>query len=262
MTRIIKLGGSVITRDDPNDPFDFENTSRLGRELMPFASGTLLVHGTGHVGKPFAVEHEFVEDGILAADQTLLIAKIRNALLRLNSDVVATLCRNGVPAFSVSPANCFTEDMSNFRHVSLVSELRQQMRVGHVPVFYGDLMPLSNGQFQVFSSDKITAILSRHFKTDQVVFLTDVAGVFGKNNKGEKARSPMPELALGNLQDVFQSASDEADVSGGMQAKIRIALDVASHTAECLIANGQEKSVLASILAGQRIECTRVVGGM
>jgi isopentenyl phosphate kinase len=123
-------------------------------------------------------------------------------------------------------------------------------------------MPLSNGQFQVFSSDRITAILSRHFKTDQVVFLTDVAGVFAKNSKGEKAERPMPELALRNLQDVYRSASDEIDVSGGMQAKITTALEVASHTTECLIANGQHKNVLAAILAGQDVECTRIVGGV
>lgn len=262
MTRIIKFGGSVITRDDPNDSFDFENTSRLSKEIMPLTSGTVLVHGTGHVGKPFAVEHEYVEDGLIAAEQTLLIAEIRNALLRLNADVVATLCSNGVPAFSVSPATFFDEDMKEFRHASLVTELRQQMQLGHVPVFYGDLMPRSDGVFQVFSSDRITAILSRRIKPDRVVFLTDVAGVFAKNRKGEKARNPMRELSSGNLDDVFHSAGDQSDVSGGMQAKITNALEVASHAGECLIANGQKKGALAAILAGQPVECTRVVAGL
>lgn len=259
MRRLVKLGGSVITRSDTVDLFDADNTSRLATELLESGSGLILVHGTGHVGKPYAVEHEFVDCGFISADRTELTAEIRSELRRLNTSVVNSLCDAGIRAYEVSPESYFSEDMTKFRDPRFICELRQQVQLGGVPVFYGDLMPLSNGASQVFSSDRVTSILARYIKFQQVIFLTDVAGVFGCELSGQRAKRPLRELSASNRDAVFRSESDESDVSGGMQRKIDVALSIATYADECIIASGREKGVLAALLSGQQIDCTRVI---
>jgi len=258
--RLIKFGGSVITRVDPTESFDAENLTRLASELNGLGHGTVLVHGTGHIGKPYAVEYGFLADGLISADQTNLIAEIKDALRNLNARVVEILVASGVPAFSASPALFFDSRMKDFRQDNLIRKLTDQLERKCVPVFYGDLMPLSDGQYQVFSSDRIMAILARRLSPRQVIFLTDVPGVFGRDEHGKRAERPMRELTRGRLDEVFQGQSDTVDVSGGMQAKIRLAIDIASNTDECVIASGVEHGVLAALLLGQPVACTKLIG--
>lgn len=258
MTRIIKLGGSVITRDDPREPFDAKNTARLAGELAPFASGTILTHGTGFVGKPFANEHNFVHSGLLSADRKLLAAKICNSLRRLNVAVVETLRSAGIAAFGIQPSLFFDEQMHDFRCPEFEQTLLQQVQSGHVPVFFGDLMPLSSGDFQVFSSDRMTAILTRMLTPECVFFLSNVAGVFGRDSKGHREAQPLACITSDTLDSVFEGASDRSDVSGGMRRKVEFALSAAKHTDTCVIASGHEHGLLARLLGGDRARCTEV----
>lgn len=260
--RLIKFGGSVITRVDPTESFDAENLTRLASELKGLGRGhgMILVHGTGHIGKPYAVEHGFLADGLISADQTNLIAEIKGALRSLNARVVEILVTSGVPAFAASPALFFDSCMKDFRQDNLIRELTDQLEQKCVPVFFGDLMPLPDGRHQVFSSDRIMAILARRLLPRQVIFLTNVPGVFGRDEHGKRAERPMRELTRDRLDEVFQGQSDADDVSGGMQAKIRLAIDIASYTDECVIASGVEEGVLAALLSGKPVACTKLIG--
>lgn len=258
MTRIIKLGGSVITRDDPKEPFDAKNTARLAGELAPFASGTILTHGTGFVGKPFANEHNFAHSGLLTADRKLLAAKIRYSLRRLNVAVVETLQSAGIAAFGIQPSLFFDEQMHDFRCPEFEKALLQQVQSGHVPVFFGDLMPLSSGDFQVFSSDRMTAILARKLNPQSVIFLSDVAGVFGSDADGQRRSQPLACITPDTLDEIFVDAGDRSDVSGGMRGKVELALSAAKHSGRCVIANGLEPGLLAKLLSGDSVPCTEV----
>jgi isopentenyl phosphate kinase len=258
VTRIIKLGGSVITHDDPKDPFDAKNTARLAGELAPFARGTILTHGTGFVGKPFANEHDFVHNGLLTADRKLLAAKIRNSLRRLNVAVVDALRHAGIPAYGVQPSVFFDEHMRDLRFPEFEQAMLQQMRSGHVPVFFGDLMPLANGDFQVFSSDRMTAILARKLNPQSVIFLSDVAGVFGSDADGQRRSQPLACIKPDTLDEIFVDVGDGSDVSGGMRGKVELALSAAKHSGRCVIANGLEHGLLAKLLSGDSVPCTEV----
>lgn len=252
MTWIIKLGGSVITRAG-GSPYDLENTQRLAEEIAPFVKNTILVHGTGHVGKPYAITHDFLHDGLISADRQLLACEIRNALRRLNVDVVDTLRNAGIAAYGVQAATYFGENMNDVRFESSQRELRRQMSLGHVPVFFGDLMPLSDGTFQVFSSDQMTANLAEQLGPDNVVFLTDVAGVFGLD------KQPLSHISRENLDCAYDGNSDSSDVSGGMRSKLKHALRAAKYAKACVIASGREPGIVRGVLSGDRVSCTVVL---
>jgi len=252
VTWIIKLGGSVITRAG-DSPYDLENTQRLAEEISPFVKNTILVHGTGHVGKPYAITHKFLHDGRISADQKLLACEIRNALRRLNVDVVDTLREAGIPAYGVQAATYFSEDMNEVRFASAQRELRRQMDLGHVPVFFGDLMPMSDGTFQVFSSDRITANLAQQLEPKKVVFLTDVTGVLGLD------KQPLSHISRDKLDYIYNGKSDSSDVSGGMRGKLKHALRAAPYAKRCVIASGREPGNVRGGLSGDPVSCTVVL---
>lgn len=258
MIRIVKLGGSVITREDAERPFDADTVARLAQELAPFSNGIVLTHGTGHVGKPFASKYNFVRSGRVAANQQALAAEIRNALRGLNVEVVDALRHAGIPAYGVQPSVFFDEQMQDLRFPEFEQAMLQQMRSGHVPVFFGDLMPLASGDFQVFSSDRMTAILARKLNPQSVIFLSDVAGVFGSDADGQRRSQPLACIKPDTLDEIFVDAGDGSDVSGGMRGKVELALSAAKHSGRCVIANGLEHGLLAGLLSGDSVPCTEV----
>ena len=88
---IIKFGGSIISESNSGTHFNFKNTERLAQELSPFYKGSVLVHGTGHVGKPPAIKYGYVKNGIIAKEDKLLALEIKSSIRRLNQLVVDTL---------------------------------------------------------------------------------------------------------------------------------------------------------------------------
>jgi isopentenyl phosphate kinase len=168
--RLIKLGGSVVTHKAA-EPFFVDNVDRLANELAPHSCGVILVHGTGHIGKPYAVKHEFLRDGIIPATKPLLAVEIKSVLRRLNVDIVDSMRRAKIPAYSVEPSDYFMDDYSGFRSPMWQQKLVTQMSLGFMPVFYGDVMSLADGSYKVFSSDVMMEILSRSLQPAQTLFV-------------------------------------------------------------------------------------------
>jgi len=81
---IIKFGGSIITNTSTESKFNKKNTLRLAKEIYPYYKGCILIHGTGHVGKPPAIKYGYVESGIVQKNQQLIALHIKNSLRELN----------------------------------------------------------------------------------------------------------------------------------------------------------------------------------
>lgn len=257
---IIKIGGSVITDRAHENGFNEEAMGRLAQELRPHQKGSIVVHGTGLVGKPPAVEHGYVDDGIIGSDRSLLALTIKSQLRELNQRVVATLLSARVPALPFDVAHCFNQSMDDLGPGGVGEMLRRTLECGLVPVFYGDLMPRSDGRFQVFSSDTIVLILARTFRPDQVLFLSNVDGVYARRSSGEDGEEDqvLRQLTPESIEQVRESTSDGQDVSGGMPKKVACALEASHYCRRCLIASGLRPGVLSKLLAGESAPSTLV----
>jgi isopentenyl phosphate kinase len=252
-SNIIKFGGSVITDKKCKGFFNEKNTYRLAKELYPHSRGCILIHGTGLVGKPPAIKHGYLEDGVIPKGKSLLALNIRSELRQLNQLVVKTLLSVSIPVIPFDTSHYFNESMNSLRHKDLQHSLTHTIENGFVPTFYGDLMPRSNGSFKVFSSDTIALILARTLKPDKVLFLSSVKGVYphqsdrSKNREGEV----LAILNDDNLNSIYKSSSDEKDVSGGMMRKATCALEVSRYCKKCFIASGLDSGVLSKLLKGE-----------
>lgn len=256
---LIKLGGSVITRAGPS-PLFADNLARLAGELRAHAGPTVLVHGTGHVGKPWAIEHDFLREGLVPASKPQLAAAIAADLVGLNEAVVACLREAGIDARAVRPVDFFGEDMHTPRSPNRLAGLREALAAGAVPVFHGDLMPLADGGHRVFSSDVMVAALSELLTPTHVLFLSDVDGVFPPGVDGGRGAEPLAAISAADIDRIYRDAGDRRDVSGGMSAKIHHALRAAGHAQRCTIGNGLRPGRLEALLSGAAAPCTEVHG--
>ncbi len=254
--RIIKFGGSVITAATAPGRFNEQNTRRLASELAPHARDCVLVHGTGHVGKPPALEHGYVQSGLLSRAQALTALRIKAELQRLNQLFVEVLLSSSVQAMSFDVAECFNEAMTGLRRPGLRRRLLTTLHNGIVPVFSGDLMPLTGGGFRVFSSERIVLILAEALRPETVFFLTSAPGVYGESTGPEVAEGEAEVLEVlhsANRHCVLKAASDQLDVSGGMGEKVDCALEISRWCDRCQIASGVNPGVLARLLNGERL---------
>lgn len=249
----------MITRADLPHPFDAEHMARLARELRDAGQPVILVHGTGHVGKPFATDHGFVHDGRLTADRRALADKIRAALRQLNDKVVATLRAEGVAARRIPAADIFCGDTGRLRDKGAVDLLQRLLARDEVPVFHGDLVRLPDGGFKVLSSDTMTSSLAAAVRPACVAYLSDIDGVHGYTSGRGMAPSPLGRVTATMIDEVFLADSDLQDVSGGMRGKLEAALEAARHSRRCLIANGLRTGVMTAVLRGTPVTCTEII---
>lgn len=258
---IIKFGGSIITGEGFNGFFNKKNTYCLAKELFPHYRGCILIHGTGLIGKPPAIKHGYVKHGIIPKNKSLIALRIRNELRQLNQKVVATLLSAAIPAMPLDSTLYINEAMDKLYHESLRYHLINIIQSGYVPIFYGDLMPKSDGSFQVLSSDVIACILAKELRPDNALFLTDVDGIYPHDCMENKdcGGEILTTLSHDNVDLIRQSASDENDVSGGMSKKASYTLAIARYAKRCIIANGLKEGVLSRLLKGETGIGTRII---
>jgi len=251
-TRIIKFGGSIITDPDFDDGFHRPNIERLAAELQSCATGCIVVHGTGLVGKPPAHEYGYVDTGIIPRDQHLIASRIRRSLRHLNLQVVDCLLAAGISAVPMHVA-CFADTGHALRSDDLSVQLLSMLGQGCVPVFYGDLLRLADGRFRVFSSDTMALILVQAVQADEMLFLTRARGVYVKFHLPTDPPAILPVLDEKTLAAMQRQPGDMLDVSGGMSAKISCAMEIARQCHRCHIASGLDPGVLQNFLAGQAV---------
>ena len=247
---LIKLGGSIITDPALRGCFNKKNTSRLARELLPFHHGCILIHGTGHIGKPPAIKYNYLESGIIDKKDRLVALRIKESIRQLNHCVVRELLLAEIPAHPMDILNfpCESRDIEDY--VSLKTMLEQMVMNGLVPVFYGDLLPLQDGNFKVISSDFITLILAKILQPDKVLFLTDVNGVYSNtvDIDNQPVREILPFLSESDLKMMLATVNDQKDVSGGMGKKVETALEISHYCHRCFIGSGYNRHVMHDFL--------------
>lgn len=259
--KIIKFGGSIISPHASKGKFEEELVESIAADLLPFHKYTILVHGTGFVGKQPAIQYGYYQKGRAPKKDALRMLKIREDLRLLNHHFIRALLSAGIPAIPCSAPHFFHETMDGLKEEALPG-LVKTLDLGFVPVFHGDVMTCSDGSFKIFSSDVITLILSRVFRPDNVLFLTDVKGVYKKMDGDFEiplASDMITTLDAKTVAGLTPSDRDKKDVSGGMAKKIACALEVAGYSGRCFIGCGFTPKFVSRFLNHQPVEGTRVV---
>jgi isopentenyl phosphate kinase len=249
--KVLKIGGSLITRKDSYRQPDAPNIAKLAKAVAALwkkgIRDFVLVHGAGSFGHALVLRYG-INDGVKTEAQKLGYADTHAACSELSVLFVKALVDEEVPAVSLAPALLITQKN---RRISRFNEapLEECLKNGYLPVLYGDMVPDSVLGASICSGDQIVAHLGK--KADFIVLATNVDGVL--DGKG----AVISEITTANFVDVSKGLKRvENDVTGAMEGKLKelLALDTVSY-----IVNGEHPERLEALMSGKvEVVCTEV----
>ncbi len=246
---LVKVGGSIATIDRPPAFVNRELLARLGAELCEAAMPLVIVHGTGHVGKPWAHKGGFATSGYLPPEARDVALAIKNDLRGLDQRVVSALLDVGVEALG-----CDFETFAALESGAAKDYLETRLAEGTIPVFYGDMLREADGGYRVVSSDRMLLRIATLLPVKTALFLTDVDGVLGGDPE-----AVLPEISPATADRAARRASDDADVSSGMRGKLANAFELARLVDRCYIASGVVPGIVTALLRDLPAVATRVL---
>ncbi len=248
---IVKLGGSVIT--DKSRPFVVKRATlrRLARELAVVKKPLIIVHGGGSFGHPVASKYG-IADGYKNKRQLMGLSRTHRAMERLNASVIEALQEAGISAIAVQPSACAVVNRGQIQSMELLP-IRKLLKLGLVPVLYGDAVPDLSKGMSILSGDQIVAYLAQELKASRVVLGADVDGVYTANPKKNKSAKLVRRITPADVKLVASLGTGEGkDVTGGMENKVRELLELAKRGAEAEIVNATRPGVLKRAVQGKR----------
>lgn len=214
MTRVLKIGGSVLTRKDEHESYDSRAAERVLDAVADSHDDLLLVHGAGSFGHPHAEERGFTENE--PVDDTAAAYEIRRAVRLLNDVVVEELLERDVDASAVHPSSCTYRDGDGDLEVE-TGAVEAIVEAGDVPVLHGDVVADARGGYTVVSGDDVAVELARQFDA-QLGMCTSADGVIGE--EGETLEH------VNEIDDAGDHGGSDVDVTGGFEAKLRKMLEL------------------------------------
>lgn len=232
----------------------------------------VVVHGAGSFGhqsaKAFGLRGQSEKPSCKSDDVNLSeqdrrrlmegLSKTRSSVQKLNGHVVSHLIQYGINAVGISPCISIPGMQAHGGDecgamTTLVSAIRDALSAGLVPVIHGDAGLY--GSFQhgrksmkagILGGDTLVeAIATHHIFKDllsQVIFLTDVDGVFTKDPNIHKDAKLLKTIEIDPSTGIIMAdnldatgSTHEHDVTGGLEAKLGSAAVVARSGTEVRI---------------------------
>jgi len=214
--RILKIGGSVITKKEGFEDLNEEAIEEISSAIAENYKDLILVHGAGSFGHPHVKKY--------GLKNPISIAKIHDACIRLNEEFCKKLLEFNVPAVGLDP---MTSDFLK------IAEL---LRKGFLPVLHGDV----NLDFGITSGDDLVVEFAEKFRTERIGFATNVDGVIVGGKVVGKFFRGMEADKIG-----------ERDATGKMHGKLEKILSM-KHKCRVFIFRGSGENV-KKFLRGEEV---------
>jgi acetylglutamate kinase len=226
-TVVVKLGGAAM--EDPGPASSFAEDVAL---LRLAGVRVVVVHGGGpqisELSERLGLETRF-ERGLRVTDaETLDVARM--VLAKLNTDIVAAINRQGVPAAGVSGDDGAlflarpkerTEEGVDLGLVGDIVEVRpallEDLMTRFVPVVASTATD-GKGQGYNVNADEAAAALAIALSAEKLIFMTDVPGLYESIDGGPEQL--LSEVSLSECERLIT----EGVVDGGMVPKVEAVL--------------------------------------
>ena len=249
MKLLVKLGGTLLDADSTRE--------RLARQIAAISRTVpmVVIHGGGQQMTRYLAERGVVSqfvNGLRVTTPAVLDAVIKVVAGSVNRQLVATLNRAGARAAGISgidaglvEAEQLDPALGSVGRVTRADPalLDALLAGGFLPVVAcvaGD----REGRFYNVNADQMAVACAVAFGADQLIFLTDVAGVL------DAGKCLLPRLTMARSESLIAAGI----ATGGMLAKLH-----AAHSAlrqgvpQVRICAGAADSVLERILAGEDV---------
>jgi isopentenyl phosphate kinase len=254
---ILKIGGSVITDKDGDLAAKTDIINSLSEEIKRADMENLvIVHGGGSFGHPTAAKYG-IKEGLKDPAQKVGFSETHHVMTVLNGLIMDALVWHEIPSLSITPSTCIVTDNGRIKYFD-ETVLRRSMKMGFIPVLYGDAVLDEKLGFTVLSGDQLIAYLAIKLGAEKIVVGVDTDGLYEADPKVNAAAKPYVHLNLEELKRV-QSKLGKAqgtDVTGGMAGKVAELIPAVEKGIKVQIVNGTRNLRIYRALVGERIEGT------
>jgi isopentenyl phosphate kinase len=259
---VLKLGGSVITdKKKPSTP-NLRAIERLANEISRAqVSSLILVHGGGSFGHPVAERYRIAE-GFSEPSQIVGFSETHRAMTELNNLVMKALISHNIPAVEVQPSSCVVTKAGRILNMEL-RPLKKMLKMGFVPVLYGDaVLDLEKG-FAILSGDQLVSSLAIKLDAKQVVMGVDEDGLYTADPKVDSSAHLIDHTTLEELNSLKHKIgrSKATDVTGGMLGKMVELTAAIKHNIPALIVNATKPKRVYKALKGENVKGTIIENG-
>jgi len=275
---ILKLGGSILTKKDLEDPeVNYANLNRIANEVKTafdnksnnpvLSEGLIIIHGAGSFGHPpakkYGIGEAFTEEQY--PKKRIGFSITQNCVKKLNTLICDVFIDHEIPCVSVQASSFITTKNKRINSFNL-DLIEKYVNEGFIPVLYGDVVLDDDLKIAVLSGDQILQFIAKNLKIKtskinnsqskkEVILGTDVAGVFNKNPKKYDDAEYIPKLSSLERIEKFDSTTN-IDVTGGMIGKIKELLELADIGIESKIINANEPKAILNALEGKKVRGT------
>ncbi len=234
--KIIKLGGSVITKKDSYRSANHDLIKKISKILGNYPEPLFLIHGAGSFGHIRAMEYNLSIPGKVRGKE-FEITVVINDVLALNSIVSDSLASDGFRGISIPTHSIYSNNGPNFE---LLDEI---IKNSFSPIMYGDII-IQNGNYRIISGDEIALDLAKRYKPEEIIFLTDVDGLYSSDPKEYSNAKFFRDIKISEI-DIRDRGKDATGSMTGKIEKIKLMLP---YTKRVVIINGLYPDRLKKVL--------------
>jgi isopentenyl phosphate kinase len=244
----------VITdKEKPLTP-NLEAIERLANEIARAkVSSLIVVHGGGSFGHHVAKQYNLTE-GYGDPAQVAGFAETHRVMTQLNSLVMEALISHNVNAVVVQPSSCVVTKAGRIQSMER-KPLKRMLKMGLVPVLYGDVVLDSEKGFAILSGDQLVSSLAINFGASCIIMGGDVDGLYTKDPKANRSARLVERVILEELkaQKHDIEGSKATDVTGGMLGKVRELVPAIEQNIQALLVNATKPSRVYKALRGEEV---------
>jgi isopentenyl phosphate kinase len=255
---ILKIGGSVITDKSRELAARTAEMNRLAEELKKAdVQNLIIVHGGGSFGHPLAQKYA-IKEGLKEANQIVGFAETHHVMTVLNGLFMDALVWHNIPAVSVTPSSCIITENGRIKCFE-IAPLALLLKMGFLPVLYGDAVLDTKLGFTILSGDQIVAYIATKFNAKRIIMGVDVDGLYDADPKIKKNAKMFKHLALEELKKLKNFGKPTAcDVTGGMFGKMAELLPAIERGISVVIVNASKPNYIYKVLKGESVEGTLI----
>lgn len=255
----IKIGGSILTDKTQPEALNLPalhtvaTTIAAARREQPELE-LLIGHGGGSFGHYWAARYG-TQRGVHAPDGWQGVARVADAMGRLNRIVVDALLEAGVNAVGVQPMASAQAEAGTLRELA-TPVIQRMLGVGLVPVLYGDVVLDTAQGAAIVSTEELFAFLAPRLQPQRIVLVGE-AGVYTADPRRDPGAARIAQINAANIETVLEQtgASHGTDVTGGMAAKVRQMWQLVQSAEDLeVLLIGVEAEALRAALRGEEIE--------
>lgn len=256
---ILKIGGSVITNKNEELTPKTQEMNRIAQEIKKAEiSNLVIVHGGGSFGHPVAQRHA-IKDGLKDPNQLLGLAETHQVMTVLNGLFMDTLIMQSLPAVSITPSSCILTENGRIKCFE-DAPLKMMLKMGFLPVLYGDAVLDTKLGFTILSGDQIVSNIAVRLNARQIVMGVDVDGLYDADPKTEKNAKMFTHLTLEELKKLHGKLGkpNVCDVTGGMFGKMAELIPAIEQGIPVKIVNASKPNYIYKVLKGETVEGTLI----